>query len=197
MLPAHVVLTEMVIDPICSIAFEGTPGEPDLMRRPPRDPQEPLIGLAQLALAFLQGALLLGATFGLYAVALARGAPDGEARALAFVALTAGNLMLVRVNATRSATLPRLLDAGHRPFWVVASVATAVVVACLVVPGLAALFRFEVPDAASLAGAALLGAASALAFDALKRVPHVRRLLSTTPIGAVGGVSTVQVGDRS
>lgn len=41
MLPMHVVLIEMVVDPICSIAFENEPTEPDLMQRGPRYPVEP------------------------------------------------------------------------------------------------------------------------------------------------------------
>ena len=38
LLPAHVVLTEMVIDPVCSLAFEGAPEDPRVMQRPPRRP---------------------------------------------------------------------------------------------------------------------------------------------------------------
>jgi Ca2+-transporting ATPase len=104
LLPAHVVLTEMVIDPICSVAFENTPAERDLMRRPPRDPGEALIGVPQLVLAFVQGALLLVATLGCYVLALRAGMAADAARALAFVAPTAGNLMLARVRRTLATT---------------------------------------------------------------------------------------------
>jgi len=54
-----VVLVEMVIDPMCSVAFEGQPGEPDLMQQPPRPLSEPLVGGAQLALAAGLGVVLL------------------------------------------------------------------------------------------------------------------------------------------
>jgi Ca2+-transporting ATPase len=46
MLPVHVVLTEMVIDPMCSLAFEGAPEAPDLMDRPPAPPGRRHRGLA-------------------------------------------------------------------------------------------------------------------------------------------------------
>jgi Ca2+-transporting ATPase len=181
LLPAHVVLTEMVIDPICSIAFENTPPERDLMQRPPRDPREGLIGWPQMALAFVQGSLLLAAAFGAYLAALA---PLGEpqARTLAFVALTAGNLMLVRVNATRGATLPRLLEPGHRVFWIVAGAAAAVVTACIAVPQLAALFRFAPPPGLALIAAALVGAAAVLLFDLLKVRSDVQRVLGAAAV---------------
>jgi Ca2+-transporting ATPase len=179
LLPGHVVLTEMVIDPVCSIAFENTPAERDLMRRRPRDPDEPLVGWQQLAVAFVQGGLLLLATLALYVGSLASGTAEGEARALAFVALTAGNLMLVRVNATRGATLPHLLEPGHRAFWIVAAAATAVVVLCLAVPALAQLFRFVTPSPAMLALAAGLGIGSVFVFDLFKGIAPVRRALAS------------------
>jgi Ca2+-transporting ATPase len=177
LLPIHVVFTEMVIDPICSVAFESMPAERDAMRRPPRRADEPLVGMPQLALAFVQGALLLAATLALYVVATAWGVAGDEARALTFVALTAGNLMLVRVAATRSATLPQLFAPGHGAYWGVAAVAATVVAAAVAVPAIAALFHFAQPSPGALLGAIALGAASVLPFDLLKRAATVRRLL--------------------
>ncbi|HET7843290.1 MAG TPA: cation-translocating P-type ATPase [Xanthomonadales bacterium] len=177
LLPVHVVFTEMVIDPICSIAFESMPAEADAMRRPPRRPDERLIDLPQLALAFVQGTLLLAATLALYVATLGAGVAPDEARALAFTALTAGNLMLVRVAATRSATLSVLFAPGHRAFWWVAAVAAAVVALAISVPAVAGLFHFAPPALPAVLGAAALGAASVLPFDLLKRSAAVRRVL--------------------
>ncbi|MEP7453426.1 HAD-IC family P-type ATPase [Phyllobacterium sp. SB3] len=47
--PAHVVVIEMIIDPMCSIVFERTPAEDDIMDRPPRPVENPLVGIAQIA----------------------------------------------------------------------------------------------------------------------------------------------------
>lgn len=43
LLPLHVVLLELVIDPTCSIVLERQPAEQDIMERPPRDPNEKLL----------------------------------------------------------------------------------------------------------------------------------------------------------
>ena len=40
--PIHIALLEMVIDPVCSLVFEAETEEDDVMRRPPRAPDEPL-----------------------------------------------------------------------------------------------------------------------------------------------------------
>lgn len=175
--PAHVVLIEMVIDPVCSIAFENAPAEPDLMQRRPRDPAEALVGWRQLLLALVQGILLLAATLSLYLIALANGTPDTEARALSVVALTAGNLMLVRVNSTRTAALPHLFDAGYRPYWIITAAASSIIGACLFIPSLAELFRFTTPSVAGLAIAIVAGAGSVLLFDLIKGLGPVRRAL--------------------
>lgn len=178
LLPLHVVLIEMVIDPICAIAFERTPAEPDLMQRPPRDPGQALIGRPQLLLALLAGMLLLAACVWQYAWALQRGHSIEVARTLVMVVLTAGNLLLVRVLATRHATLPRLAARGQLAYWLVALATVAVLALVLSVPGLAKLFRLALPDGLSLLGAMLLGAGSVLLVDLLKPLKRVQRVLA-------------------
>ena len=70
MLPAHVVLTEMVIDPVCSLAFEGAPEDPRVMQRPPRRTDEGIVGWPMLWQGLVQGGCLLAATMAIYMVAL-------------------------------------------------------------------------------------------------------------------------------
>ena len=179
LLPLHVVLIEMVIDPVCSIAFENEPEEGDIMRRPPRSPREPLMAMPQFGLALLQGSLLLAATLALYAANLAGMEAEDTARSLAFIALTAGNLMLVRVNGVRGMTLLHLADGGHRAYWIVAAVAGTTVALCITVPVLAGAFHFATPTPLAAAGAAVAGFASVLAFDLLKPLPAVRAALGS------------------
>ena len=40
--PIHIAFLEMVIDPVCSLVFEAETEEDDVMRRPPRPPDQPL-----------------------------------------------------------------------------------------------------------------------------------------------------------
>jgi Ca2+-transporting ATPase len=177
LLPMHVVLIEMVVDPICSVAFENEPEERGIMDRPPRRADEPLVGWRQLAIGLAQGLLLLLATLAVHAAARGAGLAEDVQRSLAFIAITAGNLALVRVNGARGATLPRLFERGHRVYWLVAVVAAAIVATCMAWPAAAALFRFALPEPAHAAGAALAGIIAVLAFDLAKPLPAVRRAL--------------------
>ena len=121
--------------------------------------------------------LLLAACLALYVFSLRGGSSADEARTLTVIALTAGNLMLVRVDTARGATLPRLLDAGHGQFWLIAAVATLVVTASVFVPWLAALFHFVPPTAFVALLVAASGMLAVLMFDLLKPLPAVQRAL--------------------
>ena len=181
LLPLHVVLIEMVIDPTCAIAFENEPAEADIMRLSPRAPDDPLIGLAQFGLAALQGSALLAVACGTYLMALSASFAPDVARALAFITLTSGNLALVRVIGTRGSTLRNLFAPGHGAYWVVAAIAIVVTASCILVPGLERLFQFSRPPAGLVIAAMLAGIGSALIFDLTKMLPGVQRVLGRRP----------------
>jgi Ca2+-transporting ATPase len=61
--PMHIALLELVIDPVCALAFEAAPGEAAAMQRPPRRASEPLFGLRQLAGAAFAGLVVANLTF--------------------------------------------------------------------------------------------------------------------------------------
>ena len=62
LLPVHIALLHLVIDPASTVVFEALPAVPELMRRPPRQPQAPLFATATWQRALSQGTLLsLGA----------------------------------------------------------------------------------------------------------------------------------------
>jgi Ca2+-transporting ATPase len=104
LLPVILVWLEMVVHPVSALAFEGEPGPPDLMRRPPRDPHAPLIGSARVLRSTCSGALLTVAALSEYAARLNRGEP--YARAAAMVVVILGSLFLMWAEV-----------AGDRPWW--------------------------------------------------------------------------------
>lgn len=158
LLPMHLVLLELLIDPLCSLVFEGERSEADAMRKPPRPAKEPLFGRRQIAIAGIQGAVLLATVLGLYAWLIGAGLPDTDARAAAFVALVVGHLTLALADAGSSAS--RLFDRGRKTFWIIGAAALAVLTLTLTIPPLARILAFTVPDLPLLALALALGIAS-------------------------------------
>ena len=123
------------------------------------------------------GSALLAASLGLFAFSLANGNEVAVARSLAFIAMTAGNLTLVRVIGTRGTTLSVLFARGHTAFWLVAATTIAITMACIAVPVLRGLFQFGVPSATQAAWAAAAGIAAVLVFDLAKIFPAIQKVL--------------------
>lgn len=153
--PVHVVFLELVIDPVCSLVFEGEPSDPKAMRRRPRGAGAALFGPRQLLLGLAQGLVIFGVVLSLYLVGLARTTPD-QARAGAFVALVVGNLILALTDAT--ARGGRLLDARRWIFWMIAALASGVLVLVLTVPPVGRLFAMSPPTLPDLAICVVAGA---------------------------------------
>ncbi|MFN5777019.1 MAG: cation transporting ATPase C-terminal domain-containing protein, partial [Burkholderiaceae bacterium] len=59
LLPLHIALLELVIDPACSLAFEQEPEDPHIMQRPARNTEAALMGRWELTEATLQGLIVL------------------------------------------------------------------------------------------------------------------------------------------
>lgn len=66
LLPVHVVLLELVIDPTCSIVLERQPAERNIMERAPRNPNEKILNAKSLTKSLLQGIVVFAASFGTY-----------------------------------------------------------------------------------------------------------------------------------
>ncbi|HMN22799.1 MAG TPA: cation-translocating P-type ATPase C-terminal domain-containing protein, partial [Ottowia sp.] len=171
-------LTEMVIDPICSLAFEGAPPEPRLMQRPPRRADEGLLGTSRLLDGLLQGGSVLLATLLVYILALRAGQDADVARTLAVVGLTAGNLLLVAANLSADLGWRALLTPGARAFWIVALIAAGVLALAIAVPQARALLHFA-PAAPAQLGLTLVAVALAAAVGMLPGRALARRPRST------------------
>jgi len=182
MLPAHVVLTEMVIDPICSLAFEGAPEDSRLMQRPPRSTREGLVGWPMLLQGLVQGGSVLVANLLAYLLALRAGQDADVARTLAVIGLMAGNLLLVAANLSTGLGWRALLAPGARVFWVVAAIASAVLALAIVAPPVRALLHFGQPPLPEL-GLALAAVAVAVGAGVLLSNALARRSGGTAPEG--------------
>ena len=101
LLPVHVVLLELIIDPTCSIVLERQPAEKNIMERKPRNPQERILSSGILIKSILQGLVIFGASFGTYFIFL-RNNPGNPplARTMGLSIIMIANLFLVQVNSS-------------------------------------------------------------------------------------------------
>jgi Ca2+-transporting ATPase len=158
--PLHIVFFEFVIDPSCSIAFEAEPIDDQVMKRPPRSPGERMFSLHTVLVAVLQGAVMLLSVALVYGYALARGAGEAEARAMAFTTIVLGNLGLILANRSTTRSILTTLRFPNPALWWVIGGALGGVALSLYLPYLRNLFRFaplHLDDLALSLGAALFG----------------------------------------
>ena len=97
LLPLHVVLLELIIDPTCSIVFERQPAESNLMKRKPRDVKESIVKNT-LFKSVIQGLMIFIASFGTYYYLLKTDVL--VARTMGLLILVISNIFLVQVNSS-------------------------------------------------------------------------------------------------
>jgi len=167
--PLHVVFLEFVIDPACSLVFEGENRGEEIMRRPPRDRSERLFSAAMLLESLVLGIISLAAVAFVYGFSLSQFS-EGQARALGFIVLVVNNLGLILVSRSRSDSLASVLLRPNRAFWVISVLAIAALVIVSSVPSVAGAFRFEAPPATAAFAAALTGMAAVAITGVLRAI---------------------------
>jgi Ca2+-transporting ATPase len=167
LLPVHIVFLELIIDPSCSLIFEAEDAEADVMRRPPRSPEERLFSARTIGAAVLQGVSVLAVCIGVFLLARADHSAD-TARALTFAALVVAFVVIILVNRswTRSAfAMLRVPNGALR--WVVLG-ACGFLALVLAVPFAQRLFHFGPIGAADLALSLAAGLLCVMWFELLK-----------------------------
>ena len=170
LLPLHVVLLELIIDPTCSVVLERQPAEEDIMRRPPRAAGEKLLDARTLAKSVLQGLAVFAASFGLYWFLLSRNpAGAATARSAGLSVLILSNLFLVQVNSSHIDSVLYAVRrlARDRVMWIV-TIATPALLLVLLYTPLAAFLRLAPLSAGCLLLSAALSIAAVLWYELVK-----------------------------
>ena len=162
LLPMHVALLELIIDPACSIAFEKEPADARVMQRPPRDTRAPLLGGQVIFWSLLQGLCVLAAVALSHAWAQSHLQGTDQARTMAFITLVLGNAVLIMVNRAPADRLWASFKVPNPTALIVIAMAMMLLLTCIHIPWLARALAFEplapLPwlVASSLAGLSLI-----------------------------------------
>lgn len=172
-MPVHIAFLELVIDPVASLVFESEPQDPELMRRPPRDPAAPLFSLQLIGLSLLQGGLVLAVVGGLFAGLWLNGVGEAQARAMTFVALVSASFGLVLLKRGRNL---RGLLRPNPALLAIAALTAGLLALALLLPAARGLFQFAPLPLEWVLGAGLLGLLAPAA-----ALPWQRRSLGQRP----------------
>jgi P-type Ca2+ transporter type 2C len=179
--PIHIALLEMVIDPVCALVFEAERPEPDIMRRPPRDPKERLFSWNMIIWSVFQGLVAFGLLATLYVGGWQLGMEEADLRGLVFFALVAQIFVLVLINRSFSASLAQALGHTNRALLGVLASVGAVVALVLLFAPVRAFLKFGIPHNHDFAIVAGTGVALLIGLELLKPVAHRLSQTRTAP----------------
>ncbi len=177
LIPLHVVLLELIIDPTCSIVFERQPAEQDIMKRPPRDPGEKLLTAKNLTKSILQGLFVFAASFGTYYAILSQNPLNAPlARTMGIAIIMLANLFLVQVNCSNYDYVFRSLGQliKDKVIWAVHIGTFAGLLLILYTP-LSAFLKLAPLSLGQFFAALGIAAASVLWYELVKAVKHMKK----------------------
>jgi Ca2+-transporting ATPase len=145
LMPLHIVFMELIIDPVCSIAFESEKEEIGVMKRSPRDPNLAFFGFKQIFKSSLVGLILLAMVLAVYFFSMQEGHTEGEIRAIAITSLIIGNIFLILTTLSKTRNVIDVIFEDNISLKIILFVACTMMFLLISVPYLRDLFSFEYP----------------------------------------------------
>jgi Ca2+-transporting ATPase len=168
LLPLHIVFMELIIDPICSIAFESEQEEKGIMKRPPRKTDESFFGFRKIFGSALKGLLLLSIVVMVYIITAQEGHTEKEIRAIVFSALIVGNVFLILTSLSSTRSFISTVLEKNVALLTIVLIAITVLFLVLTVPSLQAIFSFEFPGFAHFIPAVASAGVMLVILEAIK-----------------------------
>jgi Ca2+-transporting ATPase len=144
-LPIHIVFMELIIDPVCSIAFEYQKEEKGIMTRKPRKPGEKFFSGKKIVFSILQGFLLLATVLVVYFISIREGLDETEVRTIAFSTLILGNVFLILTDLSKTRSVFWLFKERNGVAFLVLGVSVMLLALILWIPVLRSAFKFTIP----------------------------------------------------
>lgn len=145
LMPLHIVFMELIIDPVCSIAFESEQEERAIMKRAPRNPDEQFFGSRKILSSIMDGILLLVMVIVVYFVSVREGHSGGEVRAIAFSSLIIGNIFLILTSLSNTRSFISVFVERNTAAISILVVALSMLIAIISIPALQVVFSFGFP----------------------------------------------------
>ena len=170
LMPLHIVFLELIIDPICSVAFELEQEEKGIMSRPPRAKNESFFGVKKISKSIFKGLTLLLLVFSTYLISVLFGFSSSETRSISFSTLVLGNVFLILTSLSESRGFFSVFKEKNYAAWLILFVAIIMLTIIFVIPNLRILFNFEVNNLSHFLISISASVLILLIFEAMKFV---------------------------
>ena len=170
LMPLHIVFLELIIDPICSVAFELEQEEKGIMSRPPRAKNESFFGVKKISKSIFKGLTLLLLVLSTYLISVLFGFSSSETRSISFSTLVLGNVFLILTSLSESRGFFSVFKEKNYAAWLILFVAIIMLTIIFVIPNLRILFNFEVNNLSHFLISISASVLILLIFEAMKFV---------------------------
>ena len=145
LMPLHIILLELIIDPVSSIAFESEGEEKGIMDRHPRNPLEPFFGTKIILRSVAHGILLLVMVLIVFYITKQEGHSDEASRTISFTALVLGNLFMAMSKLSSTKSFASELISRNWQAKIIFILALILYSCILFIPSLSSLFNLKFP----------------------------------------------------
>lgn len=172
LLPIHIVFFEFIIDPSCTLVFEGEPEDDNTMKRPPRRLNEPLFSRRLVLQSLLQGGLVVAVIAIVHGYLLAHGWGEENVRAVTFLMVVLTNLFLILAISGRRVIVDAFTHRRPNALVYVVVGVTLVLGLIYTLPGLRELFKISPLTFTEIFAATLLSAVTSALVVPLRKLFH-------------------------
>jgi Ca2+-transporting ATPase len=173
LLPLHIVLLELIIDPACSIVFEAQPESADIMSRPPRNLHDSPFSLSNIGYAIFQGGgISIILLLGYWLLGATQSLGEAQERVTVYISLVVGVLLLVIANSasTQLSSLVAIRKSRLLPW--LAGIVAALLIVITTVPMANDVLQFHRPGLVGWGLAAILVAVMAAWLGILRKAQY-------------------------
>ena len=170
LLPIHIVFLEFVIDPSCTLIFEGESEEPGTMKRPPRRLNQPLFSRGVLLRSLATGGLISALAIGGHAIMQSMNFAEDKARALSFLIIVLANVFLILTISGKRAFIESFMKGRLTAMTGVLGVVTIALAAIYLIPPIRDLFKFEAISLVEFGAVAIIAFLAALLVVPLHKI---------------------------
>ncbi|TAL99825.1 MAG: cation-translocating P-type ATPase, partial [Pusillimonas sp.] len=180
LLPVHIVLLELLIDPACSIVFEAEPEADGLMERAPRPIADSPFAAAPLLQSVLQGLGMAAVLLAGQAWLTGHGLSAAQGRSVVFSTLVLGVMLLIWANRDLSHPVWHGITDRNPWLWRMAAAMGLLLAAVLGLPWLRQVMGLALPGAWDLAAGAGMLVACVVWLELVRLIGgHKRRTVLT------------------
>ncbi len=176
LMPLHIVFLELIIDPICSVAFELEQEEKGIMSRLPRDKNESFFGIKKIKSSLFKGIMLFILVLITYLFSVFMGFSHSETRAISFSTLVLGNVFLILSGLSESRGFLSVFREKNYAAWLILFIAISLLALIFMISNLRKLFDFEVTKSTHLLISVFSSLFLLLLFEGIKLKRNSRKV---------------------